>query len=422
MRRYLVVAVLLLTAGCGHAPTRAATTASSLAEPADVVSSTAPTVATTAGSSAPTALGMSVAVMGTGAYVSYDPTGAIRFTAAAGILSGDRHHLISTVVDGDKTFVDWTDPSTGQRRIRKTVPGAFSLAAVSFLGDKVALADAPYESPLSGELAAGRTKSHVVVVSERDTPHITRTLDGNLVPEAFTQDRDLVAMIEYLPADHPTKYRVRHLDLSTDALIAPFKWNTKQPLDETMAGLRGSSVVTEGGRFLYTLYRAENGTAFVHALGLDIGTQHCIDLPADVGLGEGTGSIAASVDGRQLYVLTSTGKLVTIDTNTQSYEPHDPAVVKVIDLGQISTTGRPALAVNARTLYAGFDDHLVTVDLTSGSVSQSSIARVATALAISPTASTVLAANDTSIWRLNSSDAPVRLPGTLGSVEMLMSA
>jgi hypothetical protein len=425
MRRCLVVtvAVLLLVPGCGHSPTRTtATPAASVVEPADVASSTAPTLATTSGSSAPIALGMSVAVMGTGAYVSYDPTGAIRFTAAAGILSGDHHQLISTVVDGGNTYVEWIDTATGQRRIRKTVPGAFSLAAVSFFGDKVALADATYESPRSGELAAGRTKSHVVVMSEGDTPVITRTVDGNLVPEAFTQGPDFVAMIEYLPADHPTKYRVRLLDLSAGDLMPPFKWNTKEPLDETMAGLRGSYVVTEGGEFLYTLYRAENGTAFVHALGLDLGTQHCIDLPADAGLGNGTGSIAASVDGRQLYVLTSTGKLVTIDTNTHSYEPHDPAVVKVTDLGQISTTGRPALAVNARTLYAGLDDHLVTVDLTSGTSSQSSIGQVATVLAISPTANAVLAANDTSIWRLNSSDAPVHLPGTLGSVELMTAA
>jgi hypothetical protein len=422
MRRYLVVtiAVLMLAPSCGHAPTRATATASSLAEPAGVVSSTAPIIDTASGSSAPSGLGMSVAVMGKDTYVSYDPTGAIRFTAAAGILSGDGHHLISTVVDGDQTFVDWTDPSTGQRRIRKTVPGTFSLAAVSFFGHRVALADASYQSPPSGELAIGRTKSHVVVVSEADAPLITRTLDGNLVPEAFTQDVEVVAMIEYLPANHPTKYRVRLLDLSAGELRPPFKWATKEPLDETMAGLRGSSVATEGGEYLYTLYRAENGTAFVHALGLNIGTQHCIDLPADVGLGKGTGSIAASVDGRQLFVLTSTGKLVTIDTNTQSYEPHDPAVVKVTDLGQISTA-RPALAVNARTLYAGLDDHLVTVDLTSGAVSQSSIGQVATALAISPTANAVLAANDTVIWRLNSSDAPVRLPSTLGSLEMVIS-
>ncbi len=422
MRRGLVVtvAVLLLAPSCGHAPSRAASTASTLAEPAGVVSKAAPTVETAPQSSAPTGLGMSVAVMGKGAYVSYDPTGAIRFTAAAGMLSGDGHQLISTVADGGQTFVDWTDLSTGQRRIRKMVPGTFSLAAVSFFGDKVALADASYQSPRSGELAAGRTKSHIVVVGEGDTPLITRTLDGNLLPEAFTQGRDLVAMIEYLPADHPTKYRVRLLDLAAGQLMAPFKWTTKEPLDETMAGLRGSHVVTEGGRFLYTLYRAENGTAFVHALGLDIGSQHCIDLPADVGLGKGTGSIAASVDGRQLYVLTSTGKLVTIDTNTQVDQPTAPAVVKVTDLGQISTNGRPALAVNARMLYAGLDDHLVTVDLASGTISQSSIGQVATVLAISPTAHAVLAANDASIWRVNSSDAPVRLPGTLGAVEMVM--
>jgi hypothetical protein len=119
---------------------------------------------------------------------------------------------------------------------------------------------------------------------------------------------------------------------------------------------------------------------------------------------------AASVDGRQLYVLTSTGKLVTIDTNTQLDQPTDPAVVQVTDIGQISTTGRPALALNARTLYAGLDNHLVTVDLTSGTITQSSIGQMATALAISPTANAVLAANDASIWRLNSSDAPVHLP------------
>jgi hypothetical protein len=433
MRRSLIVAVLLLAPSCGHSPSRTAATVTTVAEPgtasatpptfarpASAVSSAAPTVDTASGSSAPTGLGMSVAVMGKGAYVSYDPTGAIRFTAAAGMLSGDGHHLISASVDGDQTLVDWTDPATGQRRNRRTVPGKLSLAAVSFSGDRVALADVSYESPRPGELATGRTKSHIVVVGEGDTPTVSRTLDGNLLPEAFIPGRDVVAMIEFLPANHPRSYRVRILDPSAGALTAPWKWNTKEPLDETMAGLRGSSVVTEGGRFLYTLYRAENGTAFVHALGLDIGTQHCIDLPADVGLGKGTGSITAGVDGRQLYVLTSTGKLVTIDTNTHADPPTDPAVVKVTDLGQISTTGRPALAVNARMLYAGLDDHLVTVDLTSGMIDQSSIGQAATALAISPTANAVLAANDTSIWRLNSTGAPVRLPDTLGALQMVM--
>jgi hypothetical protein len=423
MRRRLIVtvAVLLLAPSCSHAPSRATTTASTLATPASVVPSAAPAVETASGSAATTRLGMSVAVMGKDAYVSYDPTGAIRFISAAGLLSGDRHQLISTVADGGQTFVDWTDASTGQRRTRKTVPGTFSLAAVSFFGDRVALADVSYQSPRSGELAIGRTKSQIVVVGEGDIPPITRTLDGNLLPEAFTQGPEFLAMIEFLPADHPTKYRVRQLDLSAGQLMSPWKWNTKEPIDETMAGLRGGNVVTEGGQFLYTLYRAENGTAFVHALALDFGAQqHCIDLPADVGLGKGTGSIAASVDGRQLYVLTSTGKLVTIDTNTHMDPPTDPTVAKVTDLGQISTTSRPALAVNARTLYAGLDDHLVTVDLATGTISQSSMGQVVTALVISPTADAVLAANDTTIWRLNSSDGPVRLPGTLGSVEMVM--
>jgi hypothetical protein len=422
MRRRLVltVTVLLLSPSCGHAPSRAAATSSSLAEPVSVATSTAPGTSQT---SATTGLGMSVAVMGKGAYVSYDPTGAIRFTAAAGLLSGDGHQLISTVVDDSQTFVDWTDASTGQRRVRKTVPGQLSLAAVSFSGDRVALADASYQPPQSGELATGRTKSHIVVVTEGDTSLVTHTLDGNLVPEAFTDGPGFLAMIEFLPADHPTKYRVRQLDLSAGELMSPWKWNTKEPLDETMAGLRGSHVVTESGQFLYTLYRAENGTAFVHALALNVGAQqHCIDLPADVGLGKGTGSIAASVDGRQLFVLTSTGKLVMIDTNTQSEQPTDPAVVKVTDLGQISTTGQPALAVNARTLYAGLDEHLFTVDLTSGAISRSSIGQVASALAISPTTNAVLAANDTSIWRLNTGDAPVRLPSTIGSVELVMPA
>jgi hypothetical protein len=435
MRRCVVtVAVLLLAPGCSHSPSRAAATPSSLAEPSSVaatitavteptspVMGTAPTVDTGSQPTTSTGLGMSVAVMGRDAYVSYDPTGAIRFTATAGMLSGDHHQLISTVVEGSQTFVDWTDSSTGQRRTRRTVSGTFALAAVSFSGHRVALADASYQPPRSGELATSRTESHVVVVSESDEPLIATTLDGNLVAEAFTQGRDLVAMIEYLPANRPTKYRVRLLDLAEGQLLPPFKWNTKEPLDETMAGLRGSSVVTEGGRFLYTLYRAENGTAFVHALGLDIGTQHCIDLPADVGLGKGTGSLAASVDGRQLYVLTSTGKLVMIDTNTQSYEPHDPAVVKVTDLGQSSTSGRLALALNARVLYASLDDHVVTVNLTSGAIAQSSSGQVATALVISPTANAVLAANDTSIWRLNSSEAPIRLPKSLGAVHLVMS-
>jgi hypothetical protein len=423
MRHHLVVpvAVLLLASACGHAPQRTTASVPSPTEPAAAASSTSPA---TAPSSAATGLGMSVAVMGENAFVSYDASGALRFTTAAGLLSGDGHLLISAVVDSSQTVVDWTDAATGQRRTRRIVPGKLSLAAVSFSGDKVALADASYQAPLVGELATGRTTSHVVVMSRADTPLITKTLDGNLVPEAFTQGPEFLAMIEFLPANHPTKYRVRQLELSAGGFgpIAPWRWNTKEPIDETMAGLRGSHVVTEGGQFLYTLYRAEDGTAFVHALGLEFGAQqHCIDLPADVGLGKGTGSIAASVDGRQLYVLTSTGKLVTISTNTHSDGQAEPKVVQVTNLGQTSTGGRPALAVNARTLYAGLDDRLVTVDLASGAIAQKSMGQAATALAISPTTNAVLAANNTTIWQVESGDAPVRLPATLGSIEMLVA-
>jgi hypothetical protein len=69
----------------------------------------------------------------------------------------------------------------------------------------------------------------------------------------------------------------------------------------------------------------------------------------------------------------------------------------------------------------GTDDHLVTVDLTIGAIAQSFSGQVATALVISPTANAVLAANDTSIWRLNSSEAPIRLPKSLGAVHLVMS-
>ena len=427
MQRHSILATTIIAitvAGCGVR----GTPSTKASMPTPTAGSAASVLAARSGT-APAAsqgLGTAVSVLASSKFAAFDAGGVMRFSLPAGVLSGDDHRLVRAEIDGDHTNVDEFGTVDGRRIAAQSVAGRLDVAAVSFDGTRVALADATYTSTANGELAPGRTTTRLAVLNVNGSTPLTFSLAGNWSPEAFTAGRNAIAAIEFLPPEHPTSYRVRIIDLSpTPTPSPPLAWNTKTPLEETMAGVRGSHVLTEQGRFLYTLYRASGGTAFVHALNLDYGGQYCIDLPTSAGLDHGTGAITASPDGQHLYVLSSTGKLITIDTNTANSNgsgSSNPVVAKLTDLSQVATAARPSIAVAGSMLYASLDRHLIAVNLDTGHTAINTTDAVPSAIALEPSSGDLLAANDQAIWRIGNTAATLHLPAGLGQVTTLYSS
>ena len=87
-----------------------------------------------------------------------------------------------------------------------------------------------------------RSRTSIVVADPTGAPQ-TRTFDlrGNFEPEAFSTDDRLLFMIQHLPAEAPTVYRVTVLDLKSGRVVpvfGPFKGPS-----ERMPGIRLQQVL-----------------------------------------------------------------------------------------------------------------------------------------------------------------------------------
>ena len=106
-------------------------------------------------------------------------------------------------------------------------------------------------------------------------------------------------LIEYLPPEHPTRYRVRTLDLATGTIGLPVSLRDKgQLVDEAMAGLSRTQVYAASSSLLFTLYQPADVTStdlddpeydvweygFVHTLATPSAGVWCIDLPEELGM------------------------------------------------------------------------------------------------------------------------------------------
>jgi hypothetical protein len=168
-------------------------------------------------------------------------------------------------------------------------------------------------------------------VSER-----TVTLQGNIEPEAFSGDGQVMYVLDHRPAEHPDRYKVRMYDLGTGQVM-PLNTRDKRPIplsqEEEMHGSGRMAVHDAGSATLYTLYTHQDehlhtrdlaagkdlspGThAFVHVLNLDQRWAYCIDLPAPFGLGPPLAhAMTLDAAARRLYVFdASTGRAVVAST------------------------------------------------------------------------------------------------------------
>jgi hypothetical protein len=391
LRRTLAVGGLLLLAACGGAGSPATKPPSPGSVATDPVpqTSAAPTSAPAPRGDGPWPLlratggGSATIVEGAGVAGSFDNA----------LVSADGSTLIVAEPSGDDTRVTWVDVATGTTREQTTLPGALQPVSADARGHDVALTT-PLPERKAGEIGPGRSDSHLVFVTTDDIDHPrTFDLDINAVPEAFNTIQDTGApmpsgafLIEYLPAEHPTEYRVRTIDLVTGDVGLPVSLRDKAfSVDQQMAGLSRTQVLSRQSQLLFTLYTegsAEHLYSFVHTLGLFNGVW-CINLPRELGLETSAGTLALAPDERTLYVVSNEGRIAEIGTDIDT----QLEVGRWVDLGAKggAVSDVPAMAVDLDDVWVALDQSVLRVDRDDLTVvGELPLPEAASAIAIAP--------------------------------------
>ena len=302
------------------------------------------------------------------------PTGSVLFEhpGAVGSLGGS--FVVSPSASQGSTRLRTVDASGGFVGSTR-VDGTMDVGVVSESGREVALVE-PLPKGWDPSVPVPRARTTIVVADPNGTRDpVTYDLRGNYEPEAFSTDDRSLFLIQHLPAETPTVYRVTVLDLRRGR-VYPVFGPYKGPA-ERMPGIRLQQVLAPNDDQLYTLYSsAQPGYAphqapvasdatvsFVHVLSLQEGWAHCVGLPKmlwDRPASEQ--ALAPSPDGRLLYVVNAAlGVVSVMDTRTLQ-------ILRTEEIGRtldgISSTSA-VVGQDGASLYVGAAGQVERIDTDS---------------------------------------------------------
>ena len=266
-------------------------------------------------------------LLGTGAgpLVVQVPSGSVLFDRPGTVSSLGGSWLLSATPSAGSTTLRIVDGADAEPASTVRLDGTLDVRVVAESGGAVALMD-PLPDGWDPEVPLPRSRTPIVVADPTGAME-PRTYDlrGNFEPEAFSTDDRRLFMIQHLPAETPTVYRVTVLNLRTGRVwpvFGPFKGPA-----ERMPGIRLQQVLSPNADQLYTLYSSArpgyaphhapvaNGAtvSFVHVLSLQDGWAHCVGLPEELwDRPASEQAMATSPNGRLLYVVDPTLGLVTV--------------------------------------------------------------------------------------------------------------
>lgn len=306
------------------------------------------------------------------------PTGSVLFERAGAVASPDGSLVFSASSRGSSTVLETLEGATGEVVSSTRIPGHLDVRVVSGSGRGVALMG---PLPDGWDPLTPIPRSHTTIVVADPTgagePR-TYELKGNFEPEAFSTDDQRLFMIQHLPAETPTVYRVTVLDL-VRGRVKPVFGPFKSP-PERMPGTRLQQIFAPNGDQLYTLYTSarpgyaphgapvpsDASVSFVHVLSLAKGWAHCVGLPRELWNQPASAqAMAASSDGTRLYIVDSVRGLVSVmDTETLEI-----LRTEEIDLRATAVTDTSAkLSADDGTLFVGTggsDSVLYAIDTTT---------------------------------------------------------
>ncbi|HET7928127.1 MAG TPA: hypothetical protein VFM40_01105 [Actinomycetota bacterium] len=253
------------------------------------------------------------------------PGGSVLFERPGAVASLGGSWLLSATPFAGSTLLETVDGAGAEQASTVRLDGTLEIRVVAESGSAVALMD-PLPEGWDPEVPLPRSRTPIVVADPTGAME-PRTYDlrGNFEPEAFSTDDRRLFLIQHLPAEAPTVYRVTVLDLRTGRVVpvfGPFKGPA-----ERMPGIRLQQVLSPNADQLYTLYSSArpgyaphhapvpNGAtvSFVHVLSLQDGWAHCVGLPKELwDRPASEQAMATSPNGRLLYIADPTLGLVTV--------------------------------------------------------------------------------------------------------------
>jgi hypothetical protein len=291
------------------------------------------------------------------------PAGSVVFDRAGAVASPDGSLVFAASRRGQSTVLRTIEGTTGEVVSRTRISGALEVRVVSGSGRRLALMT-PLPDGWDPNTPIPRSRTTIVVADPTGAREPrSYELSGNFEPEAFSTDSQRLFMIQHLPAETPTVYRVTVLDL-VRGRVKPVFGPFKSP-PERMPGTRLQQVFAPDGGTLYTLYTSSRpgyaphgapvpsdaSVSFVHVLSLSEGWAHCVGLPQE--LWNQTASaqaLAVSSDGTHLYIVDSVRGLVSVmDTETLAIPR-----LETIDFGHSIVAETSAkLSADDATLFVG---------------------------------------------------------------------
>jgi hypothetical protein len=306
------------------------------------------------------------------------PAGSVVFDRAGAVASPDGSLVFAASSRGRSTVLQTIEGTTGEVVSTTRIPGDLDVRVVSGSGRGVALM-APL--PDGWDPSTPIPRSHTTIVVADPTGALgprSYELSGNFEPEAFSTNDKRLFMIQHLPAETPTVYRVTVLDL-VRGRVKPVFGPFKSP-PERMPGTRLQQVFAPDVGTLYTLYTSSRpgyaphgapvpsdaSVSFVHVLSLSEGWAHCVGLPRELWNQPASAqAMAASSDGTRLYIVDSVRGLVSVmDTETLAI-----LRLETIDFGHSVVAETSAkLSADDATLFVGIGgerSNLYAIDTTT---------------------------------------------------------
>ena len=227
------------------------------------------------------------------------PSGSMLFERPGTVASLGGSWLSSATRAEGSTLLEAVDGSTAEPTSALRLDGSLDVRVVSESGGSVALMD-PLPDGWDPAVPLPRSRTQIVVADPTGSTE-TRTYDlrGNFEPEAFSTDDRQLFLIQHLPAEAPTVYRVTMLNLGSGRVrpvFGPFKGPA-----ERMPGIRLQQVLSPNADQLYTLYssaarvRAAPGTrreqrdGVVRARAEPAGRVGALRRPAEAAVGPSGG-------------------------------------------------------------------------------------------------------------------------------------
>jgi hypothetical protein len=243
--------------------------------------------------------------------------------------------VVTARPDGGGTVVEVTDLATRQVAWTHRAGGVVEPRIVSANGDLVASVT-PGGAGIYGLHKPGGRDRTTLVVCAATGERARLDLPGNIEPEVFSPDGNLLFVLDYVPAAAPQQFRPRVVDLATGRL-APLSTRAGAPTPDGSEPLtrahRIEGIVDPRRGMYFALYAyQEDAVAFVECVHLRERWTHRVPLPAPFG---------QERPGVHAIVLSPTGdRLSVVHSTSASVADVDPDRLVVSRIGRFASTGQ----------------------------------------------------------------------------------